>query len=69
MMREQYTLAFKIDAVRKFLKEENTLAWIASEGEVHPTQSRRVAFRTALTPVLTNSSIFHSQQYDDPDKT
>jgi transposase-like protein len=38
MMRKQYTSAFKAKAVQEFLKEEKTLAQIASEYEVHPTQ-------------------------------
>ena len=38
MMRKQYTSAFKAKAVQELLKEEKTLAQIASEYEVHPTQ-------------------------------
>ena len=38
MMRKQYTSAFKDKVVRELLKEEKTLAQIAAEYEVHPTQ-------------------------------
>ena len=38
MMRKQYTLAFKTRVVQELLKEEKTLAQIAAEYEVHPTQ-------------------------------
>jgi transposase-like protein len=38
MMRKQYTSAFKAKVVQEMLKEEKTLAQIASEHEVHPTQ-------------------------------
>jgi putative transposase len=38
MMRKQYTSAFKAKVVQELLKEEKTLAQIASEHEVHPTQ-------------------------------
>jgi transposase-like protein len=38
MMRKQYTTAFKAKVVQELLKEEQTLAQIASEYEVHPTQ-------------------------------
>ena len=38
MMRKQYTAAFKARVVQDLLKEEKTLAQIASEYEVHPTQ-------------------------------
>jgi transposase len=38
MMRKQYTSAFKAKVVQEILKEEKTLAQIASEYEVHPTQ-------------------------------
>ena len=37
-MRKQYTAAFKAKVVQELLKEEKTLAQIASEYEVHPTQ-------------------------------
>ena len=37
-MRKQYTASFKAKVVRELLKEEKTLAQIASEYEVHPTQ-------------------------------
>jgi transposase len=38
MMRKQYTSAFKAKVVQELLREEKTLAQIASEYEVHPTQ-------------------------------
>src|SRR5437764_4335733 len=38
MMRKQSTAAFKARVVQDLLKEEKTLAQIASEYEVHPTQ-------------------------------
>ena len=38
MMSKQYTSAFKAKVVQEMLKEEKTLAHIASEYEVHPTQ-------------------------------
>jgi transposase len=38
MMRKQYTSAFKAKVVQELLKEEKTLAQIASAYEVHPTQ-------------------------------
>ena len=38
MMRKQYTAAFKARVVQEILKEEKTLAQIAAEYEVHPTQ-------------------------------
>jgi transposase-like protein len=38
MMRKQYTAAFKARVVQELLKEEKTLAQLASEYEVHPTQ-------------------------------
>lgn len=38
MMRKQYTAAFKAKVIRELLKEEKTLAQMASEYEVHPTQ-------------------------------
>ena len=38
MMRKQYTATFKAKVVQELLKEEKTLAQIASEYEVHPTQ-------------------------------
>ena len=38
MMRKQYSAAFKARVVQELLKEEKTLAQIASEYEVHPTQ-------------------------------
>ena len=38
MMRKHYTAAFKAKVVQELLKEEKTLAQIASEYDVHPTQ-------------------------------
>ena len=38
MMRKQYSAAFKARVVQELLKEEKTLAQIAAEYEVHPTQ-------------------------------
>jgi transposase len=38
MMRKQYTSAFKAKVVQEILREEKTLAQIASEYEVHPNQ-------------------------------
>jgi transposase len=38
MMRKQYTAAFKAKVVQELLKEEKTMAHIAAEYEVHPTQ-------------------------------
>ena len=38
MMRKQYTAAFKARVVQELLKEEKTLAQLASEYEVHATQ-------------------------------
>jgi putative transposase len=38
MMRKQYTAAFKAKVVQELLREEKSLAQIASEYEVHPTQ-------------------------------
>ena len=35
MMRKQYTAAFKARVAQELLKEEKTLAQIASEYEVH----------------------------------
>jgi transposase len=37
MMRKPYTAAFKTRVVQELLKEEKTLAQIATEYEVHPT--------------------------------
>ena len=37
-MRKQYTAAYKAKVVQDLLKEEKTLAQIATEYEVHPTQ-------------------------------
>ena len=38
MMRKQYSAAFKARVVQELLKEEKSLAQIATEYEVHPTQ-------------------------------
>ncbi len=38
MMRKQSTAAFKAKVVQELLKEEKTMAQIAAEYEVHPTQ-------------------------------
>jgi transposase-like protein len=38
MMRKHYTAAYKARVVQELLKEEKTLAQIATEYEVHPTQ-------------------------------
>jgi transposase-like protein len=38
MMRKQYSAVFKARVVQELFKEEKTLAQIASEYEVHPTQ-------------------------------
>jgi len=40
-MRKQYTAAFKARIVQEILKEEKTLAQIAAEYEVHPTQLKQ----------------------------
>jgi transposase len=45
MMRKQYTAAFKTRVVQELLKEEKTLAQIAAEYEVHPTQLCDLASR------------------------
>ena len=37
-MRKHYTAAFKAQMVREILKEEKTIAQLASEYGVHPTQ-------------------------------
>jgi transposase len=38
MMRKRYTATFKAQVVRELLKEEKTLAQLAAEHGVHPTQ-------------------------------
>jgi putative transposase len=38
MMRKRYTPTFKAQIVRELLKEEKTLAQVAAEHGVHPTQ-------------------------------
>ncbi len=57
MMRKQYTPAFKAKVVQELLKEEKTLAQIASEYEVHPTQLKK--WRTTAVEGL--SSLFERQ--------
>jgi transposase-like protein len=41
MMRKQYTAAFKTRVFQEILKEEKTLAQLAAEYEVHPTQLKK----------------------------
>ena len=41
MMRKHYTAAFKARVVQELLKEEKTLAQLATEYEVHPTQLKQ----------------------------
>jgi putative transposase len=57
MMRKQYTAAFKAKVVQELLKEEKTLAQIASEYEVHPTQLKN--WRAIVLDGL--SSLFEKQ--------
>ena len=57
MMRKQYTAAFKARIVQELLKEEKTLAQIASEYEVHPTQLKN--WRAVALEGLT--SLFEKQ--------
>lgn len=57
MMRKQYTSAFKAKVVQELLKEEKTLAQIASDYEVHPTQLKK--WRTTAVEGL--SSLFERQ--------
>jgi transposase len=40
-MRKQHTAHFKAQVVQELLKEDKTIAQIAAEYEVHPTQLRR----------------------------
>jgi len=40
-MKRQHTANFKAQVVQELLKEEKTIAQIAAEYEVHPTQLRR----------------------------
>ena len=40
-MRKQYTAAFKAQVVQELLREEKTMAQIAAEYEVHPTQLKK----------------------------
>jgi transposase len=39
--KRQHTASFKAQVVQELLKEEKTIAQIATEYEVHPTQLRR----------------------------
>jgi putative transposase len=57
MMRKQYSAAFKAKVVQELLKEEKTLAQIASEHEVHPTQLKN--WRAVALEGL--SSLFEKQ--------
>ena len=57
MMRKQYTAAFKAKVVQELLKEEKTLAQIASAYEVHPTQLKN--WRAVALEGLT--SLFEKQ--------
>ena len=57
MMRKQYTSAFKAKVVQELLKEEKTLAQIASDYEVHPTQLKN----WRITAVEGLSSLFERQ--------
>ena len=58
MMRKQYTAAFKARVVQEILKEEKTLAQIAAENEVHPTQLKK--WRAIALDGL--SSLFERQE-------
>jgi transposase-like protein len=58
MMRKHYTAAFKAKVVQELLKEEKTLAQIASEYEVHPTQLKN--WRTVALEGLP--SLFEKQE-------
>ena len=58
MMRKQYTAAFKAKVVQELLKEEKTLAQIAAEYEVHPTQLKN--WRAIALDGL--SSLFERQE-------
>ena len=40
-MRKQHPASFKAQVVQELLKEDKTIAQIAAEYEVHPTQLRR----------------------------
>lgn len=57
MMRKQYTAAFKAKVVRELLKEEKTLAQMATEYEVHPTQLKK--WRATVLEGMT--SLFERQ--------
>jgi transposase-like protein len=57
MMRKHYSAAFKAKVVQGLLKEEKTLAQLASEYEVHPTQLK--TWRTVALEGL--ASLFEKQ--------
>lgn len=57
MMKKQYTSAFKAKVVQELLKEEKTVAQIASEYEVHPTQLRN----WKITAIEGLPSLFEKQ--------
>ena len=57
MMRKHYSAAFKAKVVQELLKEEKTLAQLASAYEVHPTQLKQ--WRTIALEGLT--SLFEKQ--------
>jgi transposase len=52
MMRKRYTPTFKARVVRELLKEEKTLAQVAAERGVHPTQL--IKWRTTALEGLPN---------------
>jgi transposase-like protein len=52
MMRKRYTPTFKAQVVRELLKEERTLAQVAAEHGVHPTQL--IKWRTTALEGLPN---------------
>ena len=57
MMRKHYTAAFKAKVVQELLKEEKTMAQLAAEYEVHPTQLKE--WRTRAVEGLP--SLFEKQ--------
>jgi transposase InsO family protein len=62
MIRRRYTPTFKAQVVRDLLKEDKTLAQLAAEHGVHPTQM----IKWRATPGIWNSdqgSHFTSPQY------
>jgi transposase len=58
MMRKQYTAAFKARVVQELFQEEKTIAQIASEYEVHPTQLKN--WKTIAVEGL--ASLFEKQE-------